>query len=163
LGFPISKILFLIFSGFRIFRNPLFTIITFLNLNRVNVRLHRFNPLPSFLRMFGSNVTNLALRVYRKMTAGTSICPKCRACVFMASHISLTPCSFDFHKYSDVSCCGVKRTPITPLKRVIALERKKCRHLIRHPLKNPAKTFLLTTEASASAPLALSCLCPRCY
>ena len=125
MGFPISKILFLIFSGFRIFRNPLFTIITFLNLNRVNVRLHRFNPLPSFLRMFGSNVTNLALRVYCKMTAGTSICPKCRACVFMASPISLTPCSFDFHKYSDVRCCGVKRTPITPLKRVLALKRKK--------------------------------------
>ena len=31
-------------------------------------------------------------------------------CVFMMSHVSLTLYSFDFHKYSDVSCCGVKHT-----------------------------------------------------
>ena len=31
-------------------------------------------------------------------------------CVFMTSHISLTLYSFHFHKCSDVSCCGVKRS-----------------------------------------------------
>ena len=31
--------------------------------------------------------------------------------VFMMSHVSLTPYSFDFHKCSAVSCCGVKRSP----------------------------------------------------
>ena len=32
-------------------------------------------------------------------------------CVFVMSHISLTLYSFDFHKCSDVSWCGVKRSP----------------------------------------------------
>ena len=31
-------------------------------------------------------------------------------CVFIMPHISLTPYSFEFHKGSDVSCCGVKHT-----------------------------------------------------
>ena len=30
--------------------------------------------------------------------------------VFVTSHVSLTPYSFDFHKCSDVSCCVVKRS-----------------------------------------------------
>ena len=45
-------------------------------------------------------------------------------CAFIMSHISLslTPCSFEFHKCSDVSCCGVKRSPSQ--FQVLAIQRQ---------------------------------------
>ena len=43
-------------------------------------------------------------------------------CVFATSHVSLIPYSFDFHKCSDVSCCGVKRSPSQ--FQVLAIERQ---------------------------------------
>ena len=43
-------------------------------------------------------------------------------CVSMTSHGSLTPYSFDFHKCSDASFCGVKRTP--PQFQVLTIQRQ---------------------------------------
>ena len=51
-------------------------------------------------------------------------------CVFITSHISLTPYSFDFHKGSDVSYCGVKRTPSQ--FQVLVMQRQPTPHLVQN-------------------------------
>ena len=50
-------------------------------------------------------------------------------CVFITSHISLTPYSFEFHKGSDISCCGFKHT----LSRfqVLAMQRQPTPRLVQ--------------------------------
>ena len=48
-------------------------------------------------------------------------------CIFMMSHISLTPYSFDFHKCSDVSWCGVKHSPSQ--FQVLAVQRQHTQRL----------------------------------
>ena len=50
-------------------------------------------------------------------------------CVFITSHISLTPYSFEFHKGSDVSCCGVKHT--SSQFQVLAMQRQPTPRLVR--------------------------------
>ena len=64
-------------------------------------------------------------------------------CVFVTSHVSLTLYSFDFHKYSDVSCCGVKHS----------LSRFQVLATHRQPSARPEKDheghFLSSADAQA--------------
>ena len=70
-------------------------------------------------------------------------------CVFITSHISLTPYSFEFHKGSDVSCCGVKHT--SSQFQVLAMQRQPTPRLVqklnwrRWPTNFVAAIFSLVT------------------
>ena len=66
--------------------------------------------------------------------------------VFVTSRVSLTLYSFDFHKYSDARCCGVKRTPSQ--FQVLAIQRQSTPHLN----KDREDHFLSRADAQAGVP-----------
>ena len=68
-------------------------------------------------------------------------------CIFVTTHVSLTPYSFDFHKCSDVSCCGVKRSPSQ--FQVLAIQRQPTPRLDKDRDTNLLATIVGTRKVAA--------------